>query len=215
MWCPKCKSEYRDGITVCAQCNVPLVDELTPDMDISVLEGRIDALKRTDGMSNLRELSDGNHSYVEKKTKYEDMKSTASAFLLVGTAGLILLALVYAGVIPLQFAPYMKVMLGIVMGGLFLLFVGVGVKSALKLKGLGEAVAAEQRDQDAATQWFFKNFTADTLDEAAGVSVSDDMQQLYFLRYAAMRQALAGQFPDYDAAFLDYLIEQFYEKLYP
>lgn len=215
MWCPKCKCEYRDGITVCAQCNVPLVDELAPDVDISVLNERLDALKRTDDLSNLRKLSDGNHSYVEKKTKYEDMKSTASAFLLVGTAGLILLALVYAGVIPLQFAPYMKIMLGIVMGVLFLLFVGVGVKSALKLKGLKEDVAAEQRDRDAAAQWFFQNFSSGTLDEAAGASASDDMQQLYFLRYAAMEQALAGQFPDYDAAFLDYLIDQFYEKLYP
>lgn len=27
-WCPVCKNEYREGITVCADCNVPLVDDL-------------------------------------------------------------------------------------------------------------------------------------------------------------------------------------------
>ena len=26
-WCPKCKSEYREGFTVCADCGTKLVDE--------------------------------------------------------------------------------------------------------------------------------------------------------------------------------------------
>ena len=26
-WCPKCKSEYREGFTVCADCGGVLVDE--------------------------------------------------------------------------------------------------------------------------------------------------------------------------------------------
>ena len=30
-WCPKCKSEYRDGFTVCADCGSELVDELPPE----------------------------------------------------------------------------------------------------------------------------------------------------------------------------------------
>ncbi len=28
-WCPKCKNEYREGITRCSECDVDLVDELT------------------------------------------------------------------------------------------------------------------------------------------------------------------------------------------
>lgn len=27
-WCPNCKNEYRDGITTCVDCNIPLVDSL-------------------------------------------------------------------------------------------------------------------------------------------------------------------------------------------
>lgn len=28
MFCPKCKSEYREGVVICCDCNVPLVSEL-------------------------------------------------------------------------------------------------------------------------------------------------------------------------------------------
>lgn len=31
MFCPKCKTEYRQGFTTCADCEIPLVPELPPE----------------------------------------------------------------------------------------------------------------------------------------------------------------------------------------
>jgi hypothetical protein len=35
-WCPKCKTEYRDGFTVCPDCNVELVEQLEEEKMITI-----------------------------------------------------------------------------------------------------------------------------------------------------------------------------------
>lgn len=46
MWCPKCKTEYRPGITVCKDCGTPLVDREPDDMvDLSTFKDKKTAEK--------------------------------------------------------------------------------------------------------------------------------------------------------------------------
>lgn len=44
-WCPKCRNEYVEGVVVCADCQVPLVDELPEEtpFDDKVLLGTLDS----------------------------------------------------------------------------------------------------------------------------------------------------------------------------
>ena len=38
MFCPQCRSQYREGFTTCSDCNVPLVSELPPQSEADFVE---------------------------------------------------------------------------------------------------------------------------------------------------------------------------------
>lgn len=96
-WCPKCKNEYRAGVTVCADCNVELVDELASDPKencdvLVVLEKEEDAKKliaylEYSSITAFCEYSaeaGGFAVYVAKKA-YKQAKKAFAAFYTVET----------------------------------------------------------------------------------------------------------------------------------
>lgn len=224
MWCPNCKNEYVAGITKCADCGVPLVDslELYDASQTGQTKDFYQELQETvqNQQSSLSDdLSDETaapapraHAYVSKSSKKEDVKSTAYTFTIVGIGGLILLILLALGVIPIQIPESTKIMMYLVMGAMFVIFLFIGIRSFGQIKNLANDAVREEELLAEITKWFLDTYQAKDID--CGLDTSQTEEMLYFSRYDAMKRLISNKYPDLEESFLDHMIETFYTEIF-
>lgn len=201
MWCPKCRNEYVKGITECPDCHMALVEESAENAEETLNEK--DAPCETAGSA---------HAYISKRARAEDLKSTAYTFTLVGGIGIVLLILFLAGVLPIQVADYMKVLMGVVMGAMLLIFFFIGIRSFRQLKSMYQAAEEEEKLFEEVTGWFHASYFPTDID---GDLSGEDVAQCYFKRYTVMRRLIADKYPDLEEDFCDHIIETLYSELFP
>lgn len=105
MYCPKCKAEYREGFTECADCQVPLVNELPAEapeplpefVDVEVVlstkdPGEVALIKSLLEAEDIPFIVQGDHfsslygymipvRFLVPKNKVEEAKALLSEFL--------------------------------------------------------------------------------------------------------------------------------------
>ena len=218
MWCPKCKTEYIDGITKCADCGVDLVEEL-PGTSYDDLSGetreKLSHIKAVEESKSTLNPTEGSTRYIDKRSQYEEMKSSAYTFLFVGVLGILAMILIALDIIPLHMAAYMRVIMAIVMGGLFLFFLFIGVQSFRKMKGLsGEADSEETLTNEILTS-FLDGHTAASIDASISDAGAMENEQLYFYRYEQIKRILSEDHPGLAEDYTEDLIEKIYTSLFP
>lgn len=230
-YCPKCKNEYREGFTVCTECQCELVDSLEEpaiqEADV-YLENESDQAKEEEMREEetakpeilpVKERpKDGYKSgiYRNNAERAEDNKSSAWTLLSVGVIGIILLVLVMAGVIPLYFYGVTRFMVYGVMFALFILFIVMGMVSLRNSRIFAKKAESDSTLSDTMKEWCLENLNAEVLDaELFGGDAAQMASELkYFKRNEELKRMLSDKFMNLDEGFLEDFVDHIYEEVF-
>lgn len=230
-WCPKCRSEYRQGFTVCADCGCELVEEepvkeqpadvqrrqpAAESMQILKAEERVD-----DGTYETEQLNEADTArsalgssslYQSNSQRADENRSSAWVLLIVGLLGIIAVVLGIMGVLPLKMAnPYL--FYG-VMGAIFILFLVAGIVSMKNAKIFSQKAESENSLRNTMLDWCRQNLNGQEIDKKIG-SDNESEEVRYFKRMAYLREKLNHQFINLDQDFLEQFIDdQVYDMIF-
>lgn len=151
--------------------------------------------------------------YIDSKEKYNDTRSTAWTFTIVGIIGLVLLALIWLDILPIHFDSVNRILTTAVMGVLFLIFILVGIKSFLSLKNINEKGQKQDDKIDEIKKWFMDEYT-DQMIVQFDDSVEENDQELYFQRYNFIFNTIRDYNIELPEDLIDHIAEELYSEIY-
>lgn len=223
-WCPKCKTEYREGFTVCADCGSELVSELPVEKqntsfwgvepeersaEEQVRESMQDSEQAADLLEMAKEVQEQQGPryaagmYQDSSERASDNRSSGWMLLIFGIVGLAVVILGVLGVLPVGFGN--KYLYCGVMGAVFILFVVAGVVSMKNAKFFDKKAESENSLKSTLLEWCRDNLDASEIDSKVGGSDGTEVQ--YFKRMSYIKAKLNHQFVNLDQGFLDRLLD--------
>ena len=164
-WCPKCKNEYREGFSVCADCGSVLVDEETfvrleaeQPADFSS-----EAAEEKAGASQSRGKGESSRiPYRDNAERASENRSSAWVLMAVGGFGIAVLILGITGMIPLHFSN--AYLFYGVMAAVFILFLVAGIISMKNALIFEKSAESENSVKTALLDWCRQNLRKEDLE---------------------------------------------------
>ncbi len=269
-WCPKCKNEYREGVTTCMDCGCELIskedeakktlifgseeeieeiakflkyshiegaeisfDEKEEVYELSVPEkeseqaGKLVLVYKLQKQKEQEEVSEEEKTpiqpaalYENSAAKAEDNKSSAYTLFFVGIAGMAVIALGLAGVLPIRLNGTSKYMTYGIMSALFILFIVMGMVSMKSYRIFAKKAESENSLRSTMEKWCLETLNQKELDaelfseEAEAGSEAPSEEEKYFKRVSLLKAKIQKQFMNLDEAFLDHFADEIYEDIF-
>ena len=238
-YCPKCDMEFVEGITKCSDCGGPLFEskeaaeemykraqaqyneQMKKQYEMMMAEqmkqealAKEAAAKAAEGkVAQPRRASSG--TFVDKGQKYEDMASSASAFLIVGVVTTAALILSITGLINLPFYGVMKL---IIYGMLAFMAIGsfvVAVSSKKSAAVLKTEISSEKDQTKEIIEWFVESYTPDDIDRRILFTESGlSPEEMSLRRFEWIQELLIIGKDLPDQAYVDMLCDEIYSRLF-
>lgn len=230
MYCPKCDMEFIDGITVCTDCGGPLVEseEAARAMKEKELEERL--LKHPEYLNSLNqqpdEMQDGaapvpeaavprrTEVYETKAQKYDDLKSSAAAFLVVGGLLLAVSIICWTGILRLPMTGASRLIFqgAMTLMGIFSIWVYVNTSSSAKK--LRPEIDKERQKTQELVDWFSDRWKASDIDSVIEDRESLSEEEISLKRFQIIQDYLITGKDLPDPAYVDALCEEIYSKVF-
>ena len=151
-------------------------------------------------------------TYVKMSEKKSDLFSTLVVFSVFGVAGIVFLALELLGIINLMNQLMMIIAIAIFCVGI----PAVLITTYKSYKTIGVLVEEEEKLTATLNAWMESVFTHETVDKMfSSIRVNSPgipEEQLYLMLNQVMKQRISDQFGDIDDAYLDYIVDTFYDE---
>lgn len=213
-FCPVCKSEYKEGITICHDCKVPLVEDLS-NITADSMEQEEHVVPEVPASEKAeKEIK---NVYVDKRIKAGEYKSSGIVLLGTGILGIIFLILLYMNKIPgLSSVRHNPLFMG-VMSVLFVVFTVIGAMTYSKVPAIIRMAEKDEELLKEIRKMMEESLTKEVIDKNA-FSKQDISQitnvELYYGREEYMLSALRKAFPDAESALLEMMLDERYNQLY-
>ena len=224
-WCPVCKNEYREGIKLCAECQVELVDHLEDGEEQNAKLEEQEKIVRLHAMLAAKhddfddeQLTEEEpvlyRAYQNSAVKAEDNRTSAYTLFFVGILGFACVVLVFTGIIPVfSSAGTTKYFVCGIMGALFILFIVFGVVSMRDSKILLVQAQSEDSLLSELTKWCEENLSPKQIDsDLFDEEMSDE--QKYFKRVDKMKEIINDKFLNLDQGLLEHFVDGYYQELF-
>lgn len=167
----------------------------------SIEKADYDALE---AYNNLRQATSS--TYVKKADKSKDLKSTAVTFVFFGVIGVIFTTLNIVGV----FSFFDNLLSYIVMSIVFIGCILIGVMSYKDSKKADKEAVEEEELTNIINEWLKNNIKNDFIKLYSNTENTDEVNFLTIIE--GIKNAVIGKFGEMDEAYLDNIVEEYYNK---
>ena len=234
-YCPDCDMEFIDSVHTCTDCGKILVDKekyfegkaireaeearAEEERQRQLLEAMSDEEKEAvkEAMEEAEQESRGRRRgaipeptvYVTRAERYEDLKSSASAFWIVGAALIILAVASWGGLLPVNII--LKLMFTILAAG----SIFIALKTGQDAKTVKGQIQEENEVTEQLIKWFLENYTPEQIDEIVRRENGDLQDEVLALKRIALIQDIyVTQYDLADQGYVDALAEEVYGQLF-